>query len=73
MSVRPLPQNEIWVENHFYEMKGMLLHEKERNKKMPTPRHKVTHNPIPIYIFVSSKTTTYIFRAGNRCCAVCFA
>ena len=32
--------------NHFYEMKGdvgMSLHEKERNKKMPTPRHKVTH------------------------------
>ena len=27
--------------NHFYEMKGdvgMSLHEKERNKKMPTPR-----------------------------------
>ena len=38
------------VENDFYEMKGdvgMSLHEKERNKKMPTPRHKVTHNPIP--------------------------
>ena len=36
--------------NHFYEMNGdvgMSLHEKERNKKMPTPRHKVTHNPIP--------------------------
>ena len=33
--------------NHFYEMKGdvgMSFHEKERNKKMPTPRHKVTHN-----------------------------
>ena len=30
--------------NHFYEMKGdvgMSLHEKGRNKKMPTPRHKV--------------------------------
>ena len=26
---------------------GMSLHEKERNKKMPIPRHKVTHNPIP--------------------------
>ena len=25
----------------------MSLHEKERNKKMPTPIHKVTHNPIP--------------------------
>ena len=41
--------NNKW-KNHFYEMKGdvgMSLHEKERNKKMPTPRHKVTHNPIP--------------------------
>ena len=38
---------------HFYEMKedvGMSLHEKERNK-MPTPRHKVTHNPIPTSLF----------------------
>ena len=35
--------------NHFYEMKGdvgMSLREKERNKMMPIPRHKVTHNPI---------------------------
>ena len=40
--------------NHFYEMKGgvgMSLHEKGRNKKMPTPRHKVTHNPIPTSLF----------------------
>ena len=40
--------------NHFYEMKGdvgMSLHEKERNKKMPTPRYKVTHNPIPTSLF----------------------
>ena len=40
--------------NHFYEMKGdvgMSLHEKERNKKMPTPRHRVTHNPIPTSLF----------------------
>ena len=40
--------------NHFYEMKGdvgMSLHEKERNKKMPTPRHKVTHNPTPTSLF----------------------
>ena len=40
--------------NHFYEMKGdvgMSLHEKEKNKKMPTPRHKVTHNPIPTSLF----------------------
>ena len=55
--------------NHFYEMKGdvgMSLREKERNKKMPTPRHKVTHNPIPT-IFVSSKTTTYIFMQAIGC------
>ena len=41
--------------NNFYEMKGdvgMSLHEKERNKKMPTPRHKVTHNPIPTSFFL---------------------
>ena len=30
---------------------GMSLHEKERNK-MPTPRHKVTHNPIPTFLFL---------------------
>ena len=40
--------------NYFYERKGdvgMPLHEKERNKKMLTPRHKVTHNPIPTSLF----------------------
>ena len=39
--------------NHFYEMKGdvgLSLYEKVRNK-MPTPRHKVTHNPIPTSLF----------------------
>ena len=30
---------------------GMSLHEKGRNKKMPTPRPKVTHNPIPTSLF----------------------
>ena len=37
-------KNNKW-KNHFYEMKGdvgMSLHEKERNKKMPTPRHLIT-------------------------------
>ena len=36
--------------NHFYEMKGEVgisWHEKESNKKWPTPRQKVIHNPIP--------------------------
>ena len=62
--VGALPQKKnVWNKwkNHFYEMKGdvgMSLLEKGRNKKMPTPRHKVTHNPIPSYIFVSSKTAT---------------
>ena len=40
---------------HFYEMKGdvgMSLHKKKSNKKMPTPRHKVTHNPIPTSLFL---------------------
>ena len=40
--------------NHFYEMKGdvgMSLYEKGRNKMMLTPRHKVTHNPIPTSLF----------------------
>ena len=49
----PLVDKNKW-KNHFYEMKrdvGMSLHEKERNKKMPTPRHKVTHNPIPTSLF----------------------
>ena len=69
---RKPPKKNEWNKwkNHFYEMKGdvgMSLHEKERNKKMPTPRHKVTHNPIPIYIFVSSKTTTYIFMQAIGC------
>ena len=50
--------NRIWIgniankwKNHFYEMKGdvgMSLHEKERNKKMPTPRN---NNPIPTSLF----------------------
>ena len=40
--------------NHFDEMKGdvgMSIHEKERNKKMPTPTHKATHNSIPTSLF----------------------
>ena len=44
-------------ENHFYEMKrdvGMSVHEKEMNKKMPTPRYKLNHNPIPTSLFLSS-------------------
>ena len=68
--VGALPQKKnVWNKwkNHFYKMKGMSLHEKGRNKKMPTPRHKVTHNPIPSYIFVSSKTTTYIFMQATGC------
>ena len=63
-----MPQNENeWNKwkNHFYEMKGdvgLSLHEKERNK-MPTPRHKVTHSPIP----TSFVSTTYIFMQAIGC------
>ena len=52
-----LQKKNVWNKwkNHFYEMKGdvgMSLHEKGRNKKMPSPRHKVTHNPIPTSLFL---------------------
>ena len=46
----------------FYEMKGdvgMSSHEKERNKNMPTPRHKVTHNPIPTSLFLLTVNTIF--------------
>ena len=56
--------------NHSYEMKGdvgMSLHEKERNKKMPTPRHKVTHNPIPASLFLPrlQRTFSVLFALPN--------
>ena len=44
------PNGNKW-KNHFYEMKGDVGMPKGRKKKMPTPRHKVTHNPIPTYLF----------------------
>ena len=63
--------------NHFYEMKGdvgMSLHEKERNKKMPTPRHKVTHNPIPTSLCLP-RPQRNIFRrqldVKMFCCLLC--
>ena len=63
--------------NHFYEMKGdvgMSLHEKERNKKMPTPRHKVTHNPIPTSLCLP-RPQHNIFRrqldVKMFCCLLC--
>ena len=60
--------------NHFYEMKGdvgMSLHEKERNKKMPTQDTKSLITPSLHLCFYNVH-----FHAGNwmsRCCAVCFA
>ena len=60
--------------NHFYEMKGdvgMSLHEKGRNKKMPTPRHKVTHNPIPTSL--DHNITYFADNWMSRCFAVCLA
>ena len=63
--------------NHFYEMKGdvgMSLHEKERNKKMPKPRHKVTHNPIPTSLCLP-RPQRNIFRrqldVKMFCCLLC--
>ena len=63
--------------NHFYEMKGdvgMSLHEKERNKKMPTPIHKVTHNPIPTSLFLPRPQRTFSCRQWDvkmLCCLLC--
>ena len=51
--------------NHFYEMKGdvgMSLHEKE-DAYTKTQSHSYPHP----YIFVSSKTTTYIFMQAIGC------
>ena len=59
--------------NHFYEMKGdvgMSLHEKERNKKMPTPRHKATHNPIPTSLFLPRPQHTFSC-VKMLCCLLC--
>ena len=55
---------------------GMSLHEKERNKKMPTPRHKATHNPIPTSLFLPRLQRTFSCRQLDvkmLCSAVCFA
>ena len=53
---------------------GMSLHEKERNKKMPTPRHKVTHNPIPTSLCLPRQQRN-IFRrqldVKMFCCLLC--
>ena len=46
----------------------MSLHEKERNKKMPTPIHKVTHNPIPTSLFLQDHNMQAI--GMPRCCAL---
>ena len=58
--------------NHFYEMKGdvgISLHEKERNK-MPTPRHKATHNPIPTSLFLPRPQHTFSC-VKMLCCLLC--
>ena len=63
--------------NNFYEMKGdvgMSLHEKERNKKMPTKDTKSLITPSLHLCFFQDYNVH--FHAGNwmsRCCAVCFA
>ena len=78
---RKPPKKNEWNKwkNHFYEMKGdvgMSLHEKKRNKKMPTPRYKVTHNPIHTSLFLPRLQRTFSCRQLDvkmLCCAVCFA
>ena len=43
------------MENHFSEIKrevGMPPHEKAGDKRMPTPKQKLIHNPIPTSLFV---------------------
>ena len=53
---------------------GMSLHEKQRNKKMPTLRHKVTHNPIPTSLCLP-RPQRNIFRrqldVKMFCCLLC--
>ena len=39
----------------------MSLHEKGRNKKMPTPRHNVTDNPIPTSLFCINMLVVCLF------------
>ena len=78
--VGALPQKKnVWNKwkNHFYEMKGdvgMSLHEQGRNKKMPTPRHKVIHNHIPTSLFLP-RQQHIIFRrqldVKMMCCLLC--
>ena len=74
LGFRPKIKNE-WNKwkNHSYEMKedvGMSLHEKERNKKMPTPRHKATHNPIPTSLFLPRPQHTFSC-VQMLCCLLC--
>ena len=44
----------------------MSLHEKERNKEMPTPIHKVTHNPIPTSLFCFNMLFVCLFVINTR-------
>ena len=73
----PPPPPNYWLhkyiykwKNHFYEMKGDVgtsLHEiKGRNKEMPTPRHKVTHNPIPTSLFCFNMLFVCLFALGSK-------
>ena len=50
-------------------MKGVLSqHEKERNKKMPTQRHKVFHNPTPTLLLIRRYVAKLIlaWKTGGR-------
>ena len=48
---------------------GMSLHKKKRDKKMPTPRQKVIHNPIP----TSLLKILIHFMVIGICTSVCIA
>ena len=53
---------------------GMSLHEKGKNKKMPTSRHEVTHNPIPTSLFLPILQRTFSCRQLDvkmLCCLLC--
>ena len=60
---------------HLKEDIGMSPHEKKGNKRMPTPKQKLIHNPIPtslllfkvsIVLAVSSSTNNRYISEGNK-------
>ena len=55
--------------NHFCKMKGdvgMSHHEKGGNKKMPAPRQKVIHNPIPTSLLAKAVYDMYTCMLAHK-------